>query len=144
MKLCFLLALLLFSLEFGNTLVAQLPHELPDFKANEKFYFKHIFREDGLPSNRIYCLIQDFLGYMWFGTSNGLVRYDGNKMKVFNIFPEMILQLLTIPLPAYSKAVTRFCGLGPEVVSLFIMFYLAVLNTTRKMIALQLVIQEVQ
>jgi ligand-binding sensor domain-containing protein len=87
MKLCILLAFLLFSTGFSNTLVAQLPHELPDFQSNKDLYFKHITRENGLPSNRIRCITQDFLGYLWVGTSNGLVRYDGSRMKVFQYIP---------------------------------------------------------
>jgi ligand-binding sensor domain-containing protein len=29
------------------------------------------------------CILQDHLGYMWFGTQNGLVRYDGYDMKIY-------------------------------------------------------------
>lgn len=38
---------------------------------------------DDLPSNSIYRLIQDKEGYMWFGTQDGLCRYDGYQTKVF-------------------------------------------------------------
>lgn len=31
----------------------------------------------GLPHEHIYCLAQDSVGYIWIGTNNGLVRYDG-------------------------------------------------------------------
>lgn len=39
--------------------------------------------EDGLPSMTIYAVNQDTLGYIWIGTSNGLVRYDGKEFKPF-------------------------------------------------------------
>ena len=36
-----------------------------------------------LPSNSVYRLFQDKEGFMWFGTQDGLCRYDGYRMKVF-------------------------------------------------------------
>lgn len=33
---------------------------------------------DGLPSNTVRCMYEDRLGFLWFGTINGLSRYDGN------------------------------------------------------------------
>jgi len=47
------------------------------------FYFSHLTRENGLPSNRIRCMVQDFTGYVWIGTDNGLARFDGKNIKVF-------------------------------------------------------------
>lgn len=43
--------------------------------------FKHISTDDGLASSEVYCHLQDSLGYMWFGTSRGLSRYDGYEFK---------------------------------------------------------------
>jgi ligand-binding sensor domain-containing protein/signal transduction histidine kinase len=42
-----------------------------------------IDREDGLPSNYITTITKDSLGFMWFGTDNGLCRWDGITAKVF-------------------------------------------------------------
>ncbi|MEO6915185.1 MAG: two-component regulator propeller domain-containing protein, partial [Chitinophagaceae bacterium] len=39
--------------------------------------------EDGLASREVFCAIQDDQGFMWFGTRNGLNRYDGKKTKLF-------------------------------------------------------------
>ena len=39
--------------------------------------------EDGLPSTTIYDLFEDEEGYVWLGTSKGLVRYNGFEMKRF-------------------------------------------------------------
>ncbi len=41
--------------------------------------------ENGLPSNEIYCSYQDTSGYMWFGTENGVSRYDGYTFENFGI-----------------------------------------------------------
>ena len=45
--------------------------------AEVKLTGRSITTRDGLPSNRINDLIQDKIGYIWLGTSNGLCRYDG-------------------------------------------------------------------
>lgn len=39
----------------------------------------------GLPSNEVTCMIQDNLGFMWFGTTNGLCRYDGYQFKNYRL-----------------------------------------------------------
>lgn len=44
-----------------------------------------ITNEDGLPSMTVYSLIQDSSGYIWFGTANGIARYDGNQFKKYKI-----------------------------------------------------------
>jgi signal transduction histidine kinase/ligand-binding sensor domain-containing protein/CheY-like chemotaxis protein/AraC-like DNA-binding protein len=49
--------------------------------ANNKFIRYNISNE--LPSNRIYKVIQDSIGYMWFASDNGLIRFDGKKSKVY-------------------------------------------------------------
>ncbi|SHI70056.1 Signal transduction histidine kinase [Clostridium cavendishii DSM 21758] len=45
---------------------------------NEKEYkFKRMTIEDGLAQSSAQVIFQDSKGYMWFGTSDGLNRYDG-------------------------------------------------------------------
>ena len=55
--------------------------------------FEHLTVADGLPENSVSCILQDHLGYMWFGTQNGLVRYDGYNMKVFQPDPNDSLSI---------------------------------------------------
>ena len=45
--------------------------------------FEYLSSEDGLPENSVTSILQDYLGYLWLGTQNGLVKYDGYSMKVF-------------------------------------------------------------
>src|SRR6478752_775831 len=40
--------------------------------------------EDGLPENSATAMAQGPDGYLWFGTFNGLVRFDGVRFRVFN------------------------------------------------------------
>ena len=47
--------------------------------AERYYYFDHVTTKDGLPSNTIYCTLQDRTGFMWIGTRDGLSRYDGNN-----------------------------------------------------------------
>lgn len=39
--------------------------------------------DDGLPSNHITCFAKDSEGFMWIGTTGGLVRYDGSELVVY-------------------------------------------------------------
>ena len=44
-----------------------------------------ISSSDGLSNRNINCILQDNKGYMWFGTENGLNRYDGKDFLVFSV-----------------------------------------------------------
>ena len=39
--------------------------------------------EDGLAARQVTSAIEDQEGFMWFGTTNGLCRYDGKSFKSF-------------------------------------------------------------
>lgn len=45
--------------------------------------FTNIDNSKGLSNHRIQSIIKDKQGFMWFGTINGLNRYDGYSFKVF-------------------------------------------------------------
>ena len=40
--------------------------------------------EEGLPQSSVISVIQTRDGYLWLGTLNGLVRFDGNHFTVFD------------------------------------------------------------
>ncbi len=41
--------------------------------------------EDGLPQNTVRSVLQTRDGYLWFGTQEGLARFDGVRFKVFDM-----------------------------------------------------------
>jgi len=43
----------------------------------------HLGIENGLSNNIVRCVCQDHNGFMWFGTYDGLNRYDGYNFKIF-------------------------------------------------------------
>ncbi|MCW9711956.1 ATP-binding protein [Aliifodinibius salicampi] len=43
--------------------------------------FEHITQNEGLSQNNVMVIYQDHNGFMWFGTRNGLNRYDGYEFK---------------------------------------------------------------
>ena len=49
----------------------------------DELIFEHLTVADGLPNNHIKCIIQDHLGFLWFTTQNGLVKYDGYNFKTY-------------------------------------------------------------
>lgn len=48
------------------------------------FYFSHITGENGLSQSNVKVIIQDSYGFMWFGTKNGLNRFDGTSIVQIN------------------------------------------------------------
>ena len=52
-----------------------------------KLKFTHISTEQGLSNSTIESIFQDSKGFMWFGTRDGLNRYDGYEMVVYRNNP---------------------------------------------------------
>ncbi len=49
--------------------------------------FTHLTNDNGLPTNTIYSLCQDFKGFIWIATANGLCKYDGRSISVYEVEP---------------------------------------------------------
>lgn len=46
--------------------------------------FVHLTTVEGLAHDVVRCVVQDHLGFLWFGTQGGLNRYDGNSLLTFH------------------------------------------------------------
>jgi ligand-binding sensor domain-containing protein/signal transduction histidine kinase len=51
----------------------------------QPYFFRNYQVENGLSNNTVYCSLQDKKGFLWFGTKDGLNRFDGYHFKVFNV-----------------------------------------------------------
>ena len=49
--------------------------------------FNHLTVEDGLSNNKVNTITQDKTGFIWFGTEDGLSRFDGYNFKVYRHDP---------------------------------------------------------
>ncbi len=65
------------SFELTQSQTVAPPDDSPPFR------FDRISTEQGLSSSEVWSVLRDRRGFMWFGTLDGLNRYDGYKMKVF-------------------------------------------------------------
>jgi ligand-binding sensor domain-containing protein/signal transduction histidine kinase/DNA-binding response OmpR family regulator len=54
----------------------------------QEYYFKHYHVENGLSNNSVNCSLQDKNGFLWFGTINGLNRFDGYSFRIFRHDPQ--------------------------------------------------------
>src|SRR5450755_4305981 len=52
-----------------------------------KLRFTHISNEEGISNSTIESIYQDSLGFIWFGTRDGLDRYDGNEIVIYRNDP---------------------------------------------------------
>src|SRR5215813_7475575 len=50
---------------------------------NQDIVFRHITSAQGLSQNHVYAILRDHEVFMWFGTQDGLNKYDGYKITVY-------------------------------------------------------------
>lgn len=55
----------------------------------QEYFFKNITVDNGLSHNLVFCTLQDAYGFIWFGTKDGLNRYDGYKIRTFRGDPRI-------------------------------------------------------
>lgn len=59
----------------SNNIFGQLP--------DKGSYFKHLTTANGLSQNSITCILKDKFGFMWYGTQDGLNKFDGYKFTIY-------------------------------------------------------------
>jgi len=47
------------------------------------YSFQNFSKKNGLSQASVFAIAQDDAGFMWFGTRDGLNKYDGYKFKVY-------------------------------------------------------------
>ncbi|WP_242204237.1 hybrid sensor histidine kinase/response regulator transcription factor [Aestuariivivens insulae] len=77
MKFKNLIVILFFHVVFGS-LFGQ--GEGEEYKALK---FRNISLKQGLSQSSVLCILQDKEGFIWFGTRDGLNKYDGNTFKTY-------------------------------------------------------------
>jgi len=55
----------------------------------QPYYFRRFQVENGLSNNTVFCSTQDRSGFMWFGTKDGLNRFDGSQFRTYRHDPEV-------------------------------------------------------
>ena len=53
----------------------------------QEYSFRHLSVEDGLSQSAVQAIVQDDIGYLWFGTADGLNRYNGYEFIHFRNKP---------------------------------------------------------
>jgi ligand-binding sensor domain-containing protein/class 3 adenylate cyclase/predicted metal-dependent HD superfamily phosphohydrolase len=71
--------LLLFTLFVGHSFL---------FAQKNNFSFDHLGLREGLSQSYVNCVVQDKQGFMWFGTQDGLNKYDGYHFNVYKNYPK--------------------------------------------------------
>ncbi|MCC7231723.1 MAG: hypothetical protein IT242_02170 [Bacteroidia bacterium] len=56
-------------------------------RLSEKIRFSRITEEQGLSQAKVYVTYQDSQGFIWFGTEDGLNKYDGYTFQVYKFDP---------------------------------------------------------
>ncbi len=52
------------------------------------YAFDHLTVIDGLSENSVRTIMEDHLGFLWFGTQEGLNQYDGYDFTVYKTAPD--------------------------------------------------------
>ena len=51
---------------------------------SQSIRFEHLTSQDGISQSEVYAFLKDSRGFVWFGTLDGLNRYDGNTIEIYN------------------------------------------------------------
>src|SRR5512133_2266191 len=89
---------------------------LPFAVLSQRYKFNNFNTEDGLPQPYVYTISQDSLGNLWIGTGEGLSRYNGFRLDLFNRDDSLPSNFITCSL---SQGREMWFGHGNGAVSLY-------------------------
>lgn len=64
-------------------------HICVSVSANTNMTFRKYQVNNGLSENSVQCILQDQQGFMWFGTKDGLNKFNGYEFKTFRNIPDI-------------------------------------------------------
>jgi len=82
--------------------------------SEEKLIFEGISIDKGLSSRGVNCIVQDNVGFLWFGTENGLNKYDGYNFKVFKHNPNDSLSISNSRINCFCKTKSNTLWIGTD------------------------------
>jgi PAS domain S-box-containing protein len=82
--------------------------------AGQSYKVENISPENGLSNSWVSSIVQDKEGFMWFGTWNGLNRYDGYDFTVFKPVPDDSLSLSNNAIKALCEDNSGNLWIGTE------------------------------
>lgn len=85
---------------------------LMTFGQNELLKFKHLSLENGLSQSSITCIFKDSRGFMWFGTEDGLNKYDGTNFTTYRHVPNNENSLSSSVIYAITEHEDGFLWIG--------------------------------
>ncbi|MFA0964325.1 two-component regulator propeller domain-containing protein [Roseivirga sp. BDSF3-8] len=56
---------------------------LPVLGMAQEIKFQHLGIREGLKSSKVFDIVEDDAGFVWFATENGISRYDGSQMRTY-------------------------------------------------------------
>src|SRR5258706_6324818 len=74
--------------------------------------FDHLNIEQGLSQSSVNVIFQDSRGFMWFGTQDGLNRYDGYAFKIYKPDPDVAVSLSDRWITAITEDADGYLWIG--------------------------------
>jgi signal transduction histidine kinase/ligand-binding sensor domain-containing protein/DNA-binding response OmpR family regulator len=78
------------SVKYSGTIFSIIITQLlshPGYAGTTELRFQHLSIANGLSNNTVRSIIQDSRGFMWFGTSSGLNKFDGYNFTIYKSDP---------------------------------------------------------
>ncbi|MCJ8272480.1 MAG: hypothetical protein MJK04_24155, partial [Psychrosphaera sp.] len=82
------------------------------FAQSNQIRFEHV--NQGLSQVTINCMLQDQQGFLWFGTQDGLNRYDGYRFEVFKHQPDNLNSLVNNHIQSLHQDKQGFLWIGTQ------------------------------